>query len=214
MGDFVILVSPLEATVLVLVPVVLMWFRIVSAAYRLYLLGFLTTVIALLIWLRGGSAVQMGFSGFGPLHETLLQYGVYVLIAVPIITWLAWLVGATPVSKWWREPHFTIGFIPISAVQQLLFQSIFLTSFVAAFGAWLPAIMLTAFLFGIIHVIYPRPGFSFVLGTIGGICFAILFLLNGNVWVAIAAHALLNFVAVQRSLFSLLENGKVKSTKQ
>jgi len=109
--------------------------------------------------------------------------------------------------SWWKDPHFLFLFIPISIAQQFIFQA-FLFQYLLLLLPFGFAAILVGLVFGLLHTIFPRATFNFVITSIAGTVFAILFYIYPNLILASLSHMILNFTAVYLCFFTLLEANK------
>ena|GEM_PF-3515972 len=110
----------------------------------------------------------------------------------------------------WTHPHFLFFALPLSIVQQFLFQAFLLQHLQGVISIPL-AVAVTALLFGFMHTVYPGARFNMMLGSAGGFLWAILYTLAPNLIVASLAHAVLNIVAVRFAFFTFPEDRSVRS---
>lgn len=116
---------------------------------------------------------------------------------------LSVIMGTKKSFSWWKDPHFLFLFIPISIVQQFLYQAFLFQRLHATFGVAV-AITMTALLFGLVHIIFPRPFFNFIVTSAAGLLFCTLYLFYPNLFLASILHMFLNFTAVYLGFFTLL----------
>ena len=112
-----------------------------------------------------------------------------------------------------RDPHFLFLFIPISIVQQFMYQSVLLQDLLRSFVPWI-AILICGLCFGYMHTIFPRRWHNLILATLGGMAFSSLFYLYPNFLLASLSHMVLNVAAVYFGFFTLLTpEGKPRATR-
>jgi len=185
--------------------------NIISVEYRLFLLFGVSAVM-----------VIYGFSTLTPstmgltIHnfiKGLAPWGVTTLCMLIGIWIAAQLLRHKHAEDPLRDPHFLFLFIPISIVQQFMYQSVLLQKLLQTFDP-LPAIVICGLCFGYMHTIFPRRWRNFTLAMTGGIFFSSLFYFYPNFLLAILSHMILNFAAVYFGFFTLLTSeGKPRPTK-
>ena len=186
-------------------------FNVISVDYRLFLLFIVFVVMAVLGFSTLTSSV-MGFSG-GDFARDFAPWGIATLIMFMGIWGAAVLFRHPYAENPLRDPHFLFLFIPISAVQQFMYQSVLLQKLLHEFNPWV-AIAICALCFGYLHTVFPRRWRNFMLATIGGILFSSLFYFYPNFMLAILSHMFLNFAAVYFGFFTLLTpEGKPRATR-
>lgn len=184
---------------------------ILSVEYRLFLL--FGTFVVMVIWgFTTLTPLAMGMTNTNFIRG-ILPWGAATLCMLIGIWIIASLLKHQHAEDPFRDPHFLFLFIPISIVQQFMYQSVLLQKLLQGFAPWL-AIVICALLFGYMHTIFPRRWRNFILATLGGILFSSLFYLYPNFLLAIGSHMVLNFAAVYFGFFTLLTpEGKPQATK-
>lgn len=130
-------------------------FGLVSARWRLFVLFGVVALVAVLIPVLQLPTLQfysVGRSSF----ESVIWYGLFAVMAIYVLYFAQDVFKTVSAKAWYRDPHFQYLFIPISFAQQLLFQGFILTILLSRFTPD-TAIIVTAFIFGYLHTIYPRP---------------------------------------------------------
>jgi membrane protease YdiL (CAAX protease family) len=89
-----------------------------------------------------------------------------------------------------------IGKLAASVKEEILMRGLLLSGLVLALrGRRMPAILLSAFAFGCIHLSNPGASPLSVLGNaLGGVVYGLAFLFAGSLWLAIGLHFAWNFV--------------------
>lgn len=108
---------------------------------------------------------------------------------------LLWALGLYDVRLGtWRDGwHYFVFNAYISAVlEELAFRAILLRLFARMFGT-LPALILSAALFGLAHASHASPVAVIELIINGGVFFGLLYLASGRLWFAIGAHVAYDF---------------------
>lgn len=186
-------------------------FNILSVENRLYLL-FGTFAVMTII---GFSTLTLSVMGFTSKNfvQGFLPWAAVTLFMLAGIWMAAVLLQHKHANDPLRDPHFLFLFIPISIVQQFMYQSVLLQKLLQGFDP-LIAITICAFCFGYMHTIFPRRWRNFVLASLGGLLFSSLFYFYPNFALAIVSHMILNVAAVYFGFFTLLTpEGKPRATK-
>ncbi len=144
----------------------------------------------------GASLRDLGFRG-GNARAAVLPYTAFALLGAVVIVVVAVSIGRVPRTSWWLVPHFRYGIlIPVSAAQEFFYRGL-LTVLLQRLTASPSAIIVAnASLFAFLHTIFPEPAVVLPLSFLGGFVFTALWLRLPNLWLASAAHAVLNFVFV------------------
>jgi len=122
-----------------------------------------------------------------------IAYGVPTLLGIAAIIAVSLAIGRRVRPEWWLVPHFRYALLlPVSAAQEFFYRGT-LTILLSRISTAAPFLVLVnAFLFAFLHVIFPDPWFV-LPGTFAvGIVFSLLWLTHPNVWIASAAHVALN----------------------
>lgn len=193
-------------------PISLIKFNIISKKFRLIVLAFLFAAVSGIIYFRGISLHELGLRTDN-LFPAVLVYLFSTIIAILFLFSLSKIFKTKQAERWHEDPHFLFLFIPISFAQQFLFFA-FILSELRSFLSIGLAILINALIFGYMHTIYPKPLFSFILGTLAGIFFGTLYTLYPNLILASITHAILNFTAVYLAFFTFTEeSGHPKKTE-
>ena len=184
---------------------------VVSVEYRLFLLFGVFAALAILGFLTL-SPSTMGLTGTD-FMSGLAPWGIATSAMFIGILVLGTLLKHHCAEDPLHDPHFLFLFIPISIVQQFMYQSVLLQKLLQEVDPW-AAIMICALCFGYMHTIFPRRLRNFVLATAGGALFSSLFYFYPNFALAILSHMILNFAAVYSGFFTLLTSeGKPRATR-
>ena len=194
----------IEVFIVSIVPITLIKFGVISSKIRLFVLLWIFIILTALIHFQGVSLMELGIR-LDNLSSSIYLYFVAVVVSVITLIILSKILGNKRAEKWYEDPHFLFLFIPISIAQQFLYQGFILLKLDSVFPAAI-AVATTALIFGYMHTIYPRPLFSMVLGTAGGVLFATLYVIHPNLLLASVSHALLNFTAIYLGFFTFVDS--------
>jgi membrane protease YdiL (CAAX protease family) len=199
-----------EIFIIFIVPVLIFkWYKGNKKYWGLALFALVIIAVALDAWTRRLTFYQMGIRGDNIFQASLL-YIPFVLISIVALWACSRLLHTKRIIPWKGYPLFIPVAIFLSIGQQFLYQSFLLQLLIPTYGIPV-AIFITALLFGFLHILFPRPLFSFFLTFLGGLAFATLFTLQPNLLVASIAHLVLNITALQFSLTAFIdENGLLR----
>ncbi len=185
--------------------------NIISVEYRLFFL--FGVFVVMVFWgFFTLTPFAMGFTNDNFIHG-LVPWGVATFFMLACAGIAATFLKHRHAEDPFRDPHFLFLFIPISIVQQFMYQSVLLQKLLQGIGPWF-AIAICALCFGYMHTVFPRPGRNFVLATLGGALFSSLFYLYPNFLLASLSHMVLNFITVYLGFFTLLTpEGRPRATK-
>ena len=154
------------------------------------------------------SLYSVGFDKHGFIKEYLLGLGTgAVMLCLTVGGVLALKGGSIGLAG---NTGFIIllyaaGYMIQGAAEEILCRGYFMTSFARRHPLWL-SILLSSVMFGLLHIF--NDGFGllpFINITLVGICFALLTVRRGNLWIACAAHSVWNFL--QGNFFGISVSG-------
>ena len=183
------LLKIIEVVCVSVLPISLLRFNIIAKHFRLVVLALVIPVVLFLMFMQNISFYEIGLRADNIL-SFIPVYFLAAIIAVIFLFFLSKLVKNRMAEEWHKDPHFLFLFIPISFAQQFLFQGFILFQLKSVFSTS-AAVIITALIFGYLHTIYPKPLFSFVLGTIAGLFFATLYVFCPNIIVSSLLHSIL-----------------------
>jgi membrane protease YdiL (CAAX protease family) len=151
-------------------------------------------------------------------HSSLSQLGIrvdtivpaialyvpFVVVSMIVLLLLSRTLKTRYVALWKNDPFFLPAAVFLSAGQQFLYQGVLLQRLLSEYS-FLTAILITAFLYAFLHILFPWPWFNFFLTFPAGVLFALIFTVEPNLFVASAAHFILNITAVQLSFVAFLD---------
>ena len=195
-------IAVLQVVFFFVVPIILLYFRIIPISGRIYTLLFVSLLLYGVIKKQGWTSESVGLTTknvkqfFGP-------YFFATVTAMVAIIEIARMLGVSAVSSWWINPHFLFMFFIVSFFQELVFRGILMPLLSRIFPDAFTVIVVNALLFAGMHVIYPNPVIGLPFAFIGGIFFAALYRRYPNLYLVSISHAVLNFLAVWYGLFTI-----------
>lgn len=185
--------------------------NIISVEHRLFLLfGVFAVLLAYGFYTFTPSV--MGFTDIY-LRQGVVPWGIATLVMLCGILAAGIFLRHKPAEDPLRDPHFLFLFIPISIVQQFMYQSVLLQALLRTFAPWF-AIAACALCFGYMHTVFPRRWRNFIFASLGGAAFSMLFYWYPNFLLAALSHMVLNFAAVYMGFFTLLTpEGRPQATR-
>lgn len=126
-------------------------------------------------------------------RAALVPYAAFALLGATGIVAVALASGRVPRAEWWLAPHFRyMLLIPVSAAQEFFYRGMLMPMLAVVTQRRWVIILLNAALFAFLHIIFPDPLIVLPLSFLGGAVFAALWLRWPNIWLASAAHVVLN----------------------
>jgi membrane protease YdiL (CAAX protease family) len=192
-----------ELFFLVILPIMLVKLHIIPPRWRVQtiVLVFLSCLVVLAM-----RDVDLGSIGFTDdnLPEALELYAVAAALGIAAVFGLAKLYRNQFEKDWYRDTHKIVLFLPLSFMQQFVFQGFILNELLRVTTPG-TAVIITAALFGYMHTIYPHPVRNLAITAIAGLYFASLYLIIPNLIAITLAHAVLNFMLINFGFFTYPE---------
>jgi len=203
----------LKVFTLFILPVLLIKFRIISKEMRLVLLFTITIIVTTLFFTTFNNPKHVIGMTLADTTRAAIPYIYYILFGIIGILTAAHITGKKLSKGIVNDMHFYILFIPISIAQEFLFHGFLLHTLAPLSTTILLPALLTAFIFGFMHIIYPNSLQSFLLGTLAGLANVVMFVYYPNIIMSSISHSILNWLAVAFTFFTFVEpNGTVTPT--
>ena len=199
----------LQILFLFVLPVILIKYNLISIKSRLYFLFLLPIIIIIDIVYNNWSLTQIGFR-FDNLSTGFMPYLVLASIGALILLIFSKILGRD-IDKniLTKDSHFIyLMFIPISILQQFIFQGYLLNKLLLTQLDPFLSILIVASLFAFMHFIYPNAFLHVPLAFLGGILFAQTYYYYPNIYLASIMHLILNPIAVLHGFFVPLKHHK------
>jgi len=181
-------------------PVAVLYFKILSANWRVVLLAVSALFIYGIIRHEHWTHEDMGVR-----HDNLKKaFPFYLFFTILGIGTLFLIDGKMGMSNIGTKEFFIrtfVFFLPVSFFQEFAFRSFLIPRLKEIFQNKFTIIFVNALLFTMIHVIYPNLGIGLPLAFVSGIFFAWLYLKYPNLLLISLAHSALNVVAVLLGFF-------------
>ena len=200
-----------EIAVLFVAPVLLI--KLYRGTPRFRLLLFVAALLGIVAvgLIHGLTLYQMGFRLDTALQATIL-YVPFTVLSMLCLLLFAVALGAKQQKPWKYDPFFVPAALLLSAGQQLVYQGVLLQLLLLQYSTGV-AVVVTAFLYAFLHILFPRPLFNLAFTFVGGLVFAWIYVVEPNFLVASVAHTILNITAVTNSLVAFLdERGLLERT--
>jgi membrane protease YdiL (CAAX protease family) len=193
----------LEIVYLFIVPVVLIYLKVIPYSWRLLVLLGVSLLIMSIIRYQQWTKVQLGLTRIVRFRSVAVWGTLTLAGIVAIVSYAQWF-GFEPLAllQWEKSWRLLLFFIPLSILQEVAYRA-FLTERLREVGFSMGhRVLLNALLFTLLHIIYPYAAITLPIAFIGGFLFAWLYERYQSLVLACIAHAVLNFTAVLFGLFS------------
>lgn len=188
--------------VIFILPVLLLYFKILPVSWRMILLSVSCIFIYGIINHEKWTHEEMGLR-LDNFKKALPFYLIYTFIAFGLLFLIAWKFQIPDIDSKILIIKSWAFFIPISFAQEFAFRSFLMPRLKAIFDHPFTIILTNALLFTLIHIIYPNLGIGLPLAFISGLFFAWLYLKYPNLLLVSISHAILNITAVLLGFFIL-----------
>lgn len=185
----------LEILLLFVLPVVLIYYRIISFRYRIHSLIIVAIIAFLIILFKQWSLDKLGISLNTPMIY-LAPYAIFTLFSAILLIIISKLLKRRTQPNFFSKKHFIYGFIMVSIFQEFLFRGYLFPVLQQIFPKASLIILVNAILFTSIHSIYSNDTISLVMIFLGGIFFASIYSIYPNLILITISHAILNFIVV------------------
>jgi membrane protease YdiL (CAAX protease family) len=191
----------LQIVYLFILPVLLIYFNIIPAQFRVQLLAIVALVTVFIMIREKWDTVKIGlFKRYS--IGTIILYSLFTVIGLWWLLHFAREFGFHPENNWWRNERFLLLFIPLSILQEVLYRMFLIPKLKELFETRMTVVLVNAALFTLLHIIYPEPALMLPLAFAGGLGFAALYLYRPNIVLISITHIILNFVAVLLGFFT------------
>ncbi len=138
-----------------------------------------------------------------PIKKHFKPYLLWTLTAALFIIGYSLVFDFTPSATWWINPHFWFPFLLVSFFQEFAYRGFLPILLKRITRSPLIEIFLNAFLFTLLHVLFPHLFIALPLAFLGGLFFSTLYHFYPDLVLVSVSHAILNFIAVMFGFFVL-----------
>lgn len=185
-----------------ILPVALLYFKILPADWRVVLLAVSSLFIYGIIRHEHWTHEDMGIR-----HDNFRKafpfYLFFTIICIGVLFLLDHKVGTPDINTKIFFIKTFVFFLPVSFFQEFAFRSFLMPRLKEIFKSNYAVIFSNAALFAVIHIIYPNLGISLPLAFVSGIFFAWLYLKYPNLLLVSLSHAVLNVTALLLGFFHI-----------
>jgi len=181
------------------VPVALIYTGILPVDFRIILLFFISL---LTIGIMRHEKMTHEESGLISPWWKYWEWYVLVLVAGLIFTvYLSNFIPTRNIIPLWENIRLLTLFIPVSILQEVLYRSFLMHKLKSLFSNMWTVVLTNAFLFTLLHIIYPHKHIMLPFAFSAGIVFAYIYYKKPNIILISILHAILNFAAVYLGFF-------------
>lgn len=188
--------------VIFILPVALLYFKIIPDGWRIVLLALGALFIYGIIRHENWTHEDMGLRDDN-LLKALPYYLAFTILGAGILFFIAQQVGIYGLGTKDFLFKTLLFFIPISFFQEFAFRAFLIHRLQMVYKNTSSVVFMNAVLFAIIHIIYPSINIGLSISFIGGLFFAWLYIKYPNLLLISLAHSALNITAILLGFFNL-----------
>lgn len=187
--------------VLFIVPVILLYFKVIPFRYKIHTLTLVALIIGVIIFADKWSASKLGLDAEG-VSNYWMPYVLFTIALTAVVFVFVKILGKKSKTEWQRDTHFLYGFILVSVLQEIVFRGFLIPELQSLINPTLIIILVNALLFAFMHVIYAHNKAELIGIFLGGVGFATMYVYFPSLILVILSHAVLNFIVVYYRFFS------------
>ncbi len=189
-----------QVLLIFVLPIALLYSKIVSYDWRFFLLCLSALFIYGIIRRENWSYEEMGIR-HDNIKKSLPYYVFFTVLGIAVLFLINHKVNLPDIdTRMFFIKTFTL-FLPISFFQEFAFRSFLIPRLKKIFADNYLVILVNAFLFTLIHIIYPNLGINLPITFSAGIFFAWLYIKYPNLLLISLTHAAINITAVLLGFF-------------
>ncbi|MFZ2072706.1 MAG: type II CAAX endopeptidase family protein [Minisyncoccia bacterium] len=188
--------------IIFVLPVVVLYFNILSSDWRIVLLAVSSLFIYGIIRHEHWTHEDMGIR-HDNLTKAFLFYLFFTVLGIGFLFLLDHKINMPDIDTKIFFIKTFVFFLPISFFQEFAFRSFLIPRLKQIFTSSYVVVLVNALLFTLIHVIYPNLGIGLPIAFVSGIFFAWLYLKYPNLLLVSWSHAALNLTAVILGFFHI-----------
>lgn len=190
----------LQTFLIFVLPVALLYFKIVPSSLRILLLLIDSLIIYGIIRHENWTHEDMGLEHHN-FKQALPAYAFFTFLGVIFLFIIEHNVNLPDIDTRAFYIKTFAFFIPISFFQEFAFRSFLVPRLKEIFSNDYTVIIVNALLFTLIHVIYPNIGIGLPIAFVSGIFFTWLYIKYPNLLLVSLSHIVLNLTAVLLGFF-------------
>lgn len=177
------------------IPIFLIFFWIIPIEYRLWILwGYMLFILFFVI--KEKWTLEEIWIHKDKLKISIISYVIFTAFIIWLIFIFAHFLNKGIQSDWYSDSHFFYIFTLSSFAQEFIFRGYLVQKLKMMWQKPIIVILLSAFLYAIVHIIYPDAIIMFALSLILGIWFSSLYYYFPNLIIISISHSIINFTAV------------------
>ena len=201
-----IILSILQVIILFILPIYLLYKKIIPFKYRLHTIFGIGLLVGIIIFLENWSFSDLGFTldAFG---SHIIPYLAFTtLISLGIVYLSNNVLKRDHYIHYWstKKMHILI-LIPLCFIQELLFRGFLIPKLEIFISSFFFVALIDAILFMLMHIIYSVKFIDLLFVFIEGFLLAMIYIFYPNLLLITLAHSAHNYIAVFYKYF-IIEN--------
>jgi len=189
----------LEIALIFIVPVLLVYFNIISNNFRLIVLVIITLVVFFIIFKEHWIFEILNIR-INNLKNTFTPYFIFTTLGVATLIVFAGFLGKNQISV--NLYYLFFGWsIPISIVQEFLYRAFLIEKLRRVYTSSVIIILVNAVIFTFMHILYDQSLIILPMVFLSGAAFAWMYLKYPNLLLISLSHGILNFIAIWYGFF-------------
>ena len=176
-------------------PILLLFVNIIPPKYSLYVLAAITLISIIFAYYEKWSLQDFGLH-FREFKKSVVAYIIFTTVICMLTLVLAKILNKSTLENWWTYSHFQYQFLIISVAQEVIYRGFLLQKLKLLFGSVKMVILINAFLFALLHILFPNPIMSFATTFLLGVGFAGIYYRFPSLILISISHAVINFVSL------------------
>lgn len=184
---------------LFILPVLLLYFKIIPINYRLLVLVVVLVIILGIVISNKWNLNDFGIKRY--FMKDFWPYFTFTLLGAAFLFWISVITTHPPMVSWWKNIKFLFLFIPVSVLQEVAFRGVLMNMLRRAFNDPVLIIGLNAIVFALMHIIFINAILVLPITLLAGIGFAWIYYKYPNLILISISHTILNFVGMVLGFF-------------
>jgi membrane protease YdiL (CAAX protease family) len=191
------LISIIQVLLIFVLPVYLLYKKIIPFKYRLHVLVSIFLIVIFFIIIEGMTLYDLGIR-FDNLDSHIFPYISFtILVSVAIVYLSKYVLKRKHYIHYWNEKkNHILLFIPLCFLQEFIFRSYLIPKLFDIFTSSIMVVFVNSLLFMFIHVIYSSKKLDLLLVFLEGFLLAMIYVLYPNFLFVSIAHSIHNFIAI------------------
>jgi len=191
----------IQITILFVIPVLLIYFKIIPFKYRKNTLITISIITVVLIIYERWSLNKLGIR-LDNMSQCIIPYIIFTALCLVALISIAKLTKRKKRQKFYANKKLIISIMFGSILQEILFRGFLFPKLQSIFNNYIVIIVINAVLFTLIHIIYSNTKTTLITIAIGGIGFAWMYTFYPNLILIAISHIILNHVALLYNFYS------------